>query len=260
MTDIDRIQFEHRLKLIEFWGIAQNDRVFEIGCGQGDTTVALASVVGENGVVYGIDIASPEYGEPETLGQARERILNSDVGNRVQIHFNFDLLNRETSFIENEFDYAVLSHCLWYLSSYDDLVRLLATARGFCKKLCIAEWNPNINLPEQLPHYKAVVIQAICESFVASDFSNVRTMFYPADIERAVKESGWAIERTGTVYSEDIQDGSWEVSMVNEFYKNRINTISSMPPKLKALLNSQIDELYNAECIKPMSAFCLVAT
>ncbi|MBQ8508498.1 MAG: hypothetical protein IJ493_01165 [Clostridia bacterium] len=50
-------------------------RILEIGYGQGDTTAALAAIVGEGGFVHAVDIASPDYGSPETLGQARERLL-----------------------------------------------------------------------------------------------------------------------------------------------------------------------------------------
>jgi len=255
-----KIQHAHRTKLINFWDIKNGDRIFEVGCGQGDTTVALAHTTGEKGFVYGIDIASPDYGSPETLGQAREKILRSPIGNRIEMHFHFDLLNQQKlPFETNEFDYAVLSHCLWYLSSYEELVKLLETARKFCKKLCIAEWNPVIKISDQIPHYMAVTIQAICESFAPSDFSNVRTLFYPADIKRAVVESGWRIEKSEDVYSDKIQDGTWEISMVKDQYKERINEIASIPQKLKNLLSAQIDELGSVDEIKPMSAFCLIA-
>lgn len=55
MSDIQKIQTEHRLKLAEFWNIKEGDRVLEVGCGQGDTTVVLAHVVGEKGFVQGIE-------------------------------------------------------------------------------------------------------------------------------------------------------------------------------------------------------------
>ncbi|MCL2403918.1 MAG: methyltransferase domain-containing protein [Defluviitaleaceae bacterium] len=258
-ADIYKIQLMHRLKLIDFWGIKPGKHVFEVGCGQGDTTTALAHVVGANGQVYGIDIAPPTYGAPETLGQARDRILNSAIANRVQMHFNFDVLQNYGDFKPGQFDYAVLSHCLWYLSSYDELVKLLSTVKKFCKKLCIAEWNPAINLPTQLPHYNAVLIQAICESFASTSFSNIKTMFYPTDIINAVNKSGWTVQKTQNIYTQEMQDGMWEVSTVTQEYKNRIKSIPTIPHKLRALLLSQIDELCSADNIKPMSAFCLVA-
>jgi len=255
----NRIQHAHRLKLIDFWGIKLGENIFEVGCGQGDTTEALAHTVGEKGSVYGIDIASPDYGGPETLGQARERITRSPLGSRIKMHFNFDLLSNTTGFDPGQFDCAVLSHCLWYMSSYDELTNLLTAAREYCKKLCIAEWDPNITLPTQLPHYNAATIQAICESISPSNSTNIRTMFYPADIQKAVTESGWIIQQSLCIYSEDMQDGTWEAAMVRDIFKDRIDNIQTMPPKLQALLSSQTCELSKATDIKPMSAFCLVA-
>lgn len=56
-------QLAHRQELIAYWDIQPGSRVLEIGCGQGDTTVALADAVGENGKVVAIDPGSPDYGK-----------------------------------------------------------------------------------------------------------------------------------------------------------------------------------------------------
>lgn len=56
-------QFEHRMKLVEFWGIMPGSRVLEIGCGQGDCTVVLAEAVGESGHVDAVDPGAPDYGQ-----------------------------------------------------------------------------------------------------------------------------------------------------------------------------------------------------
>ena len=37
--------------------------MLEIGCGQGDTTVALADAVGEEGSVVALDPGRPDYGK-----------------------------------------------------------------------------------------------------------------------------------------------------------------------------------------------------
>lgn len=41
--------------------IEKGSTVLEIGCGQGDTTAVIASMVGENGNVVVVDIADPKY-------------------------------------------------------------------------------------------------------------------------------------------------------------------------------------------------------
>lgn len=58
-------QLEHRLQLISSWTIKPGARVLEIGCGQGECTVALADAVGATGHVDAIDPGSPDYGESE---------------------------------------------------------------------------------------------------------------------------------------------------------------------------------------------------
>ncbi|MFY0226860.1 methyltransferase domain-containing protein, partial [Bacillus cytotoxicus] len=56
--EIQQVQLQHRLDLVKEFGIKKGMSILEIGCGQGDTTVALADAVGEDGKVVGIDIAS----------------------------------------------------------------------------------------------------------------------------------------------------------------------------------------------------------
>lgn len=258
--EIQEIQNAHRLRLIDFWGIRRGSKILEIGCGQGDMTVALACATGEKGLVYGVDIAPASYGAPDTLGQAWDRILKTDLAGRVSVRFDFDLIKEADTFHEGEFDYIVLAHCLWYFSSLDELMRTLSIARKIGRNLLIAEWNPFITLPEQLHHYKAATIQAICESFRNSGFSNIRTMLYPNEIEKAVIKSGWHINRKGSVYSPDLQDGQWEVDAAIRDYENEINSISEMPEKLRNLLFSQIAEMKSVPEIKPMPVFCLSCT
>lgn len=53
---------EHRIQLVEFWGIKEGDHVLELGCGQGDATVVLADAVGPTGSVVAIDPGAADYG------------------------------------------------------------------------------------------------------------------------------------------------------------------------------------------------------
>jgi hypothetical protein len=175
--------------------------------------------------------------------------------------FNFNILEDGTAFQNDGFDYIVLSHCLWYLSSYEELTAILKRLRSWGKKLCIAEWSSNVATPEQLAHYKAVMIQALCESYKPISASNVRTLFTPIDIKRAISEAGWTITKDTEIYSSDLQDGQWEVAMTRNLYPKEIAKIPDMPQKMKDLLLAQIDELNqntkNAE-IKPLSTFAVV--
>lgn len=87
---IQRTQLTHRIELVKTFQVKKGMKVLEIGCGQGDTTVVLADAVGETGHIVAIDIASPEYGAPITLGEAAETISQSPLGQRIDFHFETD--------------------------------------------------------------------------------------------------------------------------------------------------------------------------
>lgn len=101
LSGIQRIQTEHRFKLVEFWNIEKGSKVLEIGCGQGDTTAVLAYIVGENGLVHGIDIGPPTYGSPISLGESADFLFQSKLGKQLKIEFEFDILSPTVEFHEN---------------------------------------------------------------------------------------------------------------------------------------------------------------
>lgn len=257
--DIMRAEIEHRLRIIDFWKIREGSRILEIGCGQGETTAALAYTVGERGFIYGVDVADENYGEPETLGKARERLMTSALGGRINMDFGVNILSEDFDFEENSFDYIILSHCLWYLSSAEELRNILLKIRPWGRNLCIAEWDPEITNINQLPHFLAVNVQAVCESYHVSDHYNIRTMFYPDEIENITGASGWDILRRGSIYSPDVQDALWETDIVREIFPQKLSNIKNMPPKLKQLLLMQINTIAKTERVDAMSVFALTA-
>lgn len=258
---VQRIQTEHRLKLVDFWGIEKGSRVLEIGCGQGDTTAALAYAVGEEGFVHGIDIAPASYGAPITLGEARDHLLKSKMGGRMKIEFEVDVLSEEIDFPPMSFDYIIFSHCAFYLESAEQLGAIFKKARIWGKQLCFAEWDTRVHKIEQYPHLLAVLIQSHYECFKESSQANVRTLFTPKDILRIVEETGWKTEQEHIIHSPNLQDGQWEVEMTLEEYEGEINQLD-VPFKLKALLHSEVDLLkasYNNGATQPLSVFAFTA-
>ena len=256
---IMRAQSVHRLKLVDFWGIKEGDRVLEIGCGQGDTTVALGFAVGENGYVHALDAADESYGAPETIGKARKRIMNSELTKRVKMTFECDIMNDDITFSEDEFDVAVLSHCLWYFKDYEVLEEILKKIRKCAKRICIAEWNPLIISTEQLAHLQAAEVQSVCESFSEESDTNIRTMFYPDDIRAAVLAAGYRITDSTSIFSEDIYDAKWELDITLSAYPRKISKMQDMPERLKEQLLSKIQSLRKATDVKPMSSYVLCA-
>ena len=260
--EIQRIQTEHRLKLVKFWGIGQGKRVLEIGCGQGDTTAVLAYSVGKDGFVHGIDIASPDYGAPITLGHAAEHLMRSSIGERIRMDFEVDVLSLAFDFPNDSFDEVVLSHCSWYFKSQEELAAVLTKARKWAKRLCFAEWDPRIESIEQYPHLLAVLLQAQIESFKINSEVNVRTLFAPADIIRIAETAGWRVMKDGRISTDQLQDSGWEVQIAMTDQRNIYNDIDEMPAKLKQLIASEYSLLEDAikdRQIKAMPTFCLIA-
>ena len=60
------------------------ERVVDVGCGGGDTTVALAAAVGPGGAVLGVDVSGPMLDEArrrvDEAGAANVRLLHTDAG------------------------------------------------------------------------------------------------------------------------------------------------------------------------------------
>jgi len=244
---IQKVQTEHRLKLVDFWNIKAGSKVLEIGCGQGDTTAVLAYTVGETGFVHGIDIASPDYGSPVTLGESMSFLRNSPLGNRIKINFELDILKEEVDFPEKFFDYIVLSHCSWYLKSHEEFLEMLKKIKKWTNVLCFAEWDTRVQTNEQLPHLLSVLIQAQYECFVENSLSNVRTLFTQKDIQQIAEDAGWEIITEKTIDSTHLQDGKWEIEYTLTDCKESIKTTDhQLSEKYKALIQSEIYLLEDA--------------
>lgn len=81
---VQMVQTKHRIKLVDFWNIKAGSRILEIGCGQGDTTAVLAYYAGEKGFVQGIDVGSPTYGSPVSLGESANYLMRSKLGKQIK--------------------------------------------------------------------------------------------------------------------------------------------------------------------------------
>lgn len=245
-STIQKVQTEHRLKLVDFWNIKEGSKVLEIGCGQGDTTAVLAYTVGETGFVHGIDIASPDYGSPVTLGNSMAFLKNSPLGNRIKVNFELDILQEEVDFPEKSFDYIVLSHCSWYLKSPEEFLGMLKKIKKWTNVLCFAEWDTRVQTNEQLPHFLSVLIQAQYECFVENSLVNVRTLFTPKDIQQIAEKAGFEITTEKIIDSTHLQDGKWEIEYTLTDYKELIEAADHLPIKYKALIQSEMHLLEEA--------------
>jgi ubiquinone/menaquinone biosynthesis C-methylase UbiE len=257
--EVQVAQTKHRIKLVDFWGIQSGSKILEIGCGQGDTTAVLAYYTGEKGFVHGIDIGSPDYGSPVSLGESAEYLIQSRVGKQIRIDFNMDILSPEVDFQENSFDYIVFSHCSWYTKSVSELLRIMKKVKKWGKTLCFAEWSTTIQSIEQYPHLLSIIIQSQYEAFKHDSESNVRTLLTPKDLKAIIEQAGWRMIKDSSIDSPDLQDGKWEVDKVKSDFDSELNEINDMPDKLKDLIRSQVSMLEGTGVIKPLSVYCFIA-
>ncbi|MBC1274038.1 class I SAM-dependent methyltransferase [Listeria booriae] len=255
--DIQLVQTEHRMKLAEFWQITEGERVLEVGCGQGDTTAVLAHYVGASGSVHAIDIASPDYGAPFTLAQSTTHLKQSELGSRIEFQLETNILRGDITFEANTFDVAVISHASWYFSTKSEFLEMLTTLKKWAKRICFAEWNPQISDPRQQSHLLAVLVQAQYEAFKSETQSNVRTFITPADIREMAQEQDWRITSEGDIWTKEMQDARWEASFVTQNIAEEIAKQEGLPAKFKELLLTQT-KLIQLDDLLPMSSYCCV--
>lgn len=240
-------QIQARVDLFKTWGIPSGSKILEIGCGQGDCTLVMAYLVGEQGHITGIDPAPLDYGSfvgkqkqshptttiliiqagaPITLGQAQDKLKQSAVGNRITFH-QTDLegfLNSSAS--EPLYDYAVFARSTWYFPSAEALTPMLVALRGRTKHLRIAEYSTDIQGDiAALPHLLAAISQA---EFNSRDNNldrddNIQSIIPPQKIRELTLEAGWVFEKEDVIRSpEDQEDAGWEVGRVlSEGYRVR---------------------------------------
>ncbi|OAA53892.1 hypothetical protein ISF_08594 [Cordyceps fumosorosea ARSEF 2679] len=203
--DIQYSQTLHRLVLLQHWNIPAGSKVLELGCGQGDCTIVLASAVGEQGTVVAVDPADLEYGAPYTLCQAQGHISQGPLGRQITwvqqapLEYLSSLHpSSGSSKPINEsktFDAAVLAHSLWYFASPSLILATLRAIKQHSKRLLLAEWSLMATHPSAQPHVLAALAQAALERHEPREsVSNVRTMLGPKRLIELAVAAGWQLE------------------------------------------------------------------
>jgi len=230
-------QLQHRLELVKAFEIDKGMRVLEIGCGQGDTTVALADAVGDDGKVTGIDVAGLDDGSPFTMGQATDIISASPLGKRITFHFEMDFERFDS---DSMYDVAVLSHSSWYFKRPEILLRYFRKLRKIARRICFAEWDLDFTDMTQRAHFCAASILAIYSNFVNND-GNIQNVFHKKHIRELLEEAHFHIEKQSTVNAKYLQDASWEKNYANSIRQ----TFKDAPPMIQTMVNSYY-EVMNA--------------
>lgn len=226
-------QTRHRIAIISKWDIPWDGaKVLEIGCGQGDCTAVLAEAVGVEGHVTAVDPAPLTYGKgsllvcsetpllnmssgsPFTLGEAQQHLSSGRLGDRITWK-QADPLQFLQSASTEIYDVAVLTHCLWYFASPDQISQTMRLLAERAKKICVAEWSLLTSEPKAYPHVLAILAQAACECRKQETESNVRTVVSPRVIKEIARTVGLKLQAEATLTpGVGVFDGRWEVSAV----------------------------------------------
>lgn len=225
-TPQDQAQTRYRETLAAGWGIPAGARILEIACGQGDMSAVLAQAVGATGHVTGVDIASPDYGAPLTVGEATTLLKAGPLGDRLTFRFQTDLLDDAVTFPEDAFDAVVLAHGAWYFSNLEHLRATLSRVRQWAPRLYFAEWDLEPQTLAQIPHLVAVLLQGLIEGYHPNSAANVRCPFSRQQFHALLVEAGWEITHEFRADTGALQDGEWEVDLA---LHDALPTIDALP-------------------------------
>jgi len=248
---IQEIQLNHRYRLVDTFGLAVGMRILEIGCGQGDSSVVLADIVGPTGHVTAIDLGSPAYGAPVSLGEATKRIKSSPIGKSIDFQLETEFLD---FVVPQDYDAVVLSHCSWYFKSEDELLAYLIKIKTISAKLCFAEWDININNSSQIAHYNAAILAAIYSQQVTNE-GNIQSLFSPQAIQTLLARANFSEQTFFSISSDYLQDGQWEVDFVNAIYPDLKNSTTWNP----VLCQSLLETMNVQKTVKSLDSFVIVA-
>lgn len=247
---VQQIQLQHRFALVEAFQIKPGMRVLEIGCGQGDTTVALADAVGEEGRVIALDIASGDYGAPFTLAQAHERILATQLGERITFHLETDFLQFE---LAESVDVIVLSHCSWYFKFGEQLRAYFEKMKKIGDRICFAEWDTRFTNMSQRSHFCAVSILAMYSAFVQND-GNIQSVFSSEQIKGYANNVQLQLVSEKIVDASYLQDGAWERDYANSISSQFI----AAPKAIQTLVKNYYDVMNSVEDEASLNSFVLI--
>ena len=134
---LDKVFFSVNQRLLERARAAPGERVFDIGCGTGATSMDFASVVGAQGSVVGIDISQP------LLARAEERRVDAQLS-----QVEYLLADAQTyDFGPRRFDLLTSRFGVMFFT--DPVVAFQNLAHALCPsgRLSIVGWAPMAGNP-----------------------------------------------------------------------------------------------------------------
>lgn len=113
---------------------ARGDRVLDLGCGFGDTTLRLAGLVGAEGSAVGVDVSAP------FIEMARREAGEADAAN-----VGYRVLDVQTEVLGGAFDYAFSRMGLMFFASPVAALRNVREALRPGGMLCAVVWRRKLD-------------------------------------------------------------------------------------------------------------------
>jgi arsenite methyltransferase len=139
----------------EFAGIKTGDHILDLGSGAGNDCFVARSMVGETGMVTGLDFSEP------MLEKARENSLRLGYENVFFIRGDIE----QMPFADNQFD-VILSNCVLNLvpdktSAFEEMMRVLKPGGHFCVSDVVLNGTMSERLRSNAEMYVGCVAGAI---------------------------------------------------------------------------------------------------
>ena len=230
-------RFTHRLSLIKAWDIPPGQRILDIGCGQGESSLALAEALGPACHITGIDDAHPDYGAPFTVSESHQYIAKTALGPRITF-----IQSDGPSLLQQlpthgppstPYDAAVICHSLWYFPSRQSVTSLFrALAAASIPRVYVAEYTFEPSHASQQAHVLAARAKTLLASCRAPRDAyhellapNVRAgTMDQASILDVVRDAGFKVRRKGCITPEvGFLEGYFEArNVVGETFRKTV--------------------------------------
>ncbi|MFH1769884.1 MAG: methyltransferase domain-containing protein [Parcubacteria group bacterium] len=164
--DNEKKEFLDPKKIQAHLGIQSGAKVADFGCGSGEFSLRAASIVGESGIVYAVDVRE------EALNDIKTKVQAADLENVEIVRANLEVLG-STGFADDSIDVVLVINILFQSKKPGNVIdeaRRVLKPRG---RLVIIDWHKGakgFGPPDENRHdQEAIKGEAISKGFETVD-------------------------------------------------------------------------------------------